>query len=101
MMTNPDPVASSGALAHDMTDREPIRAPSLALWVEDASYIDPIMDAWGRNVASRLVDGLEAEFCAAARFATAIWSAIRNLRACGSHRDPGSEKRSPLVDARR
>jgi hypothetical protein len=63
-VTNPQSrtIATRSRASHDEARPEPARAPYAELWIKDAAYIDPMLDAWGRDVVCGLIEGLQAGF---------------------------------------
>jgi hypothetical protein len=59
-MINSDPIARHRLCADHENGVERMPGSCLAFWVEDATYIDPVMDSWGQDVAARLIEGLWA-----------------------------------------
>ena len=63
-MTNPDPqiIAQQYVDTWNETDPEKRRALVAAVWAEDASYIDPMMQARGREAICSLIEGVQGRF---------------------------------------
>jgi hypothetical protein len=82
-VNSPDPITSRSICTRDEAS-QPIRAP-FALWVEDATYIDPIVDAWGQNVIRGLIEALQAGYCG---LSAACANLIQYGRGLQRRRDP-------------
>lgn len=91
-MRNRDPIVRSRAVVDRDAGAEPIHAPYFALWIEDATYIDPIMDAWARDVVRRLIEGFQTRFCA---LIAALAKLVRYGRSVANERPPAAKLGDP------
>jgi hypothetical protein len=55
-----EPAMSNSRSARHNARPEPPTASFASLLIQDAIYVDPIMDAWGQDVVRGLIEGIQA-----------------------------------------
>jgi hypothetical protein len=82
--------------------RRQARCPGYATFlIEDATYVDPMMDAWGQGMAALLIDGLRAIFHGlSAAVAKLIEWAGRSMPPPAPMRSFGERLKAPSASSR-